>query len=151
MKLGKAGLELIKSFEGFSKDAYPDPATRAEPYTIGYGTTTYPDGSKVQLGDTCTTEMAEIWLAHEVEHKCLPTIEKYVKIHLTQNQLDACISFIYNCGAGNFSKSTLLILTNSGKFDLAANEFLRWNKAAGKVLAGLTRRREAEKQLFLTT
>jgi lysozyme len=151
MNLGKNGLELIKSFEGFSDKAYPDPATHAEPYTIGYGTTVYPNGSKVKLGDTCTIEQAEKWLAFEVESKCIPVIQKKVGIPLTQNQLDACISFIYNCGATNFSNSTLLILLNASKFDLAAAEFLRWDKAAGKVIAGLTRRREAEKKLFLTT
>lgn len=149
MKLGTLGLELIKEFEGYSDKAYPDPATKAEPFTIGYGSTKYPDGSKVKLGDTCTKEQASEYLKHEVESICIPVIQKLVTVPLSQNQVDACISFIYNCGATNFKNSTLLILINASKFDLAANEFLRWNKANRKVMAGLTRRREAEKALFL--
>lgn len=151
MKLGNNGLQLIKDFEGFRENAYPDPGTGGKPITIGFGTTRYPDDSEVQLGDTCTEEEAGEWLRYEVEHKVLPKLEKLLTIDLNQNQLDALISFCYNCGTGNLAKSTLLILTNAGKFDLAANEFLRWNKAAGKVMNGLTRRRQAEKTLFLTT
>jgi len=149
MKLGDKGLQLIKDFEGFSEKSYPDPATNAEPYTIGYGTTRYPTGQKVQLNQTCTEEQGLAWLRFEVEETVLPKLKKLITRELTQNQVDALISFCYNCGVGNLSKSTLLILTNAGKFDLAANEFLRWNKAAGKVMKGLTRRREAEKALFL--
>ena len=73
-----------------------------------------------------------------------------VKVDLTQNEFDALVSLIYNIGAGNFQKSTLLKVLNQEKYDAAANQFLRWNKAGGNVLAGLTKRREHERELFLT-
>jgi lysozyme len=80
----------------------------------------------------------------------LDGVAKNIKVELSQNQIDAIASFVYNVGTGAFNKSTLLKKLNAEDFDSAANEFLRWNKVDGKVVKGLTRRREAEKELFLT-
>ena len=77
------------------------------------------------------------------------TVNTLVKSKLTQNQFDALVSFVYNVGSGNFSSSTLLVKLNQGKYLEAANEFLKWNRAGGKPLSGLTRRRAAERELFL--
>lgn len=137
------GIALIREFEGLSLEAYPDPATGGEPYTIGVGTT-----GGVKLGDTCTEEQAVEWLRDDCTH-AETAIDELVEVELTQNQRDALISLIYNIGVGNFKNSTLLKLLNAGNFISAANQFGRWNKAAGKVMAGLTRRREAEMALFL--
>jgi GH24 family phage-related lysozyme (muramidase) len=72
-----------------------------------------------------------------------------VKVTLRQNQFDALVSFVFNLGAGNFAGSTLLKMVNASDFNNAAGQFIRWNRAGGKVLTGLTRRREAEAALFL--
>ena len=146
MKTSKAGLDLIKQFESF----------RAAPYlcsagvpTIGYGTTVYPNGIKVKLSDQkITQQLAETFLQHHV-NVIEKDVSKLVKVTLTQNQFDALVSFGYNGGIGAFGDSTLLKLLNAGDIDNASKQFERWNKAGGKVSNGLTRRRNAEKALFL--
>ena len=90
---------------------------------------------------------AEALLRHDLEW-VESTINKNVKVPLNQNQYDALASFIYNVGAGAFRKSTLLRLLNQGDYTGAAGQFQRWNKAGGKVLRGLTRRRQAEAEKF---
>lgn len=136
------GVAFIASFEGLRLSAYPDPATGAEPITIGYGHT-----GGVLLGDTCTEEEALAWLKQDcaTAEEC---IADHVDVDLNQNQYDALVSFIFNCGCGNFRASTMLKLINSGQMDAASKQFGRWNKGNGKVMAGLTRRREAEAELF---
>ena len=79
----------------------------------------------------------------------IPVLEECVKVELSQQQIDSLASFIYNVGAGNFKKSTLLRKLNWGDYDGAASELLKWNRAAGRVMAGLTRRRRAEQDMFL--
>ena len=146
MKTSKAGLDLIKQFESF----------RAAPYlcsagvpTIGYGTTVYPNGIKVKLSDQkITQQLAESFLQFHV-NAIEKDVSKLVKVTLTQNQFDALVSFAYNVGLGAFGDSTLLKLLNAGDIDGASKQFERWNKAGGKVSNGLTRRRNAEKALFL--
>jgi len=136
------GIALIREFEGLRLSAYPDPATGGEPWTIGVGHT-----GGVKPGDTCTEAEAIEWLREDCR-EAEQAIDELVEVELTQDQRDALISFIYNCGAGNFKASTLRTLINAGNFDAAAKQFGRWNKGAGKVMAGLTRRREAEAKLF---
>ena len=146
MNLSKTGLDLIKRFESF----------RAAPYlcsagvpTIGYGTTVYPNGIKVKLSDQkITQQLAESFLQRHV-NAIEKDVSKLVKVTLTQNQFDALVSFAYNVGLGAFNDSTLLKLLNAGDIDNASKQFERWNKAGGKVSNGLTRRRNAEKALFL--
>lgn len=144
MNVSDEGLIFIMQHEGMKLNAYPDPATGGDPWTIGIGHTT-----GVRSGDTCTQEQAMEWLREDcvTAEKC---IANSVKVALTQPQYDALVSLIFNIGCGNFGKSTLLRHLNEGDDAAAADQFLVWNKAAGHVMAGLTNRREAEKELFLT-
>ena len=147
MKISSRGLELIKDFEGFSSTSYLCPAKIP---TIGWGNTFYEDGTKVKLGDqiskTDALKLLEVIANRDFADKIFPSI----KVKVTQNQFDAMVSLAYNIGTGAFLKSTLLKKVNAGDFAGAGEEFLRWNKANGKEVLGLTRRREREKQLFLS-
>ena len=140
MKLGPQGISLIKSFEGLRLEAYlptPDDVP-----TIGYGHT-----RAVAMGDTCTPEQAEAWLLEDVAwaEDC---VGRAITAQLTQPEFDACVSLCFNIGCKAFSGSTLAKLLNAGDYDEASKQFVRWNKQAGKELAGLTRRRAAEAELF---
>ncbi|MBK3870977.1 lysozyme [Stutzerimonas frequens] len=139
MHTSQNGLDLIKSFEGLRLSAYKDVVGVV---TIGYGTT-----SGVKMGDTITKERAEELLREDVK-RFEQQVQRLVKVPLTQGQFDALVSFVYNLGAGNLSNSTLLRLLNAGDYAGAGAQFERWNKAGGKVLAGLVRRRAAERALF---
>jgi lysozyme len=97
-----------------------------------------------------TEATAEIMLRKDLA-KFEDAVSKSVKVPLKQNQFDALVSLVYNIGPGNFQSSTLLKKLNAGEYQSAADQFPRWNRAGGKVLAGLTRRREAEKGLWLDT
>lgn len=144
-QINQAGIDLIKKFEGFSSKPYLCPAGVA---TIGFGSTTYEDGAKVTLNDKPITEKrAEELTAFELSEKG-KSILKLVKVELNDNQYAALCSFVYNVGVGNFTSSTLLKLLNKGDYQGAADQLPRWNKAGGKELAGLTKRRYAEKDLF---
>lgn len=143
MQISDIGIELIKTSEGSKLTAYPDPGTGGKPWTIGYGHT-----HNVVKGDVITQAQAEQFLRDDLQPIYI-TIETCVKAPLNQNQFDALCSFIFNVGGGSFAKSTLLKKLNAGDKKGAAQEFLRWNKAAGKVLPGLLKRRSAECQLFL--
>lgn len=134
-------IDKIKEHEGLRLQAYlPTPN---DVWTIGYGHT-----STAKKGMVITEERAEALLRQDIAW-VEDAINKNVVVPLTQNQYDALASLIYNIGAGAFSKSTLLRLLNTGDYEGAANQFPRWNKQKGKVLKGLTRRREEERQLFL--
>ena len=141
---------IIEQFEGFSAKPYPDPATGAKPYTIGYGTTAYPNGKKVTMkDDEVTVEQARAYLQDYITKNVKPTIDNFVKQELNANQMSAIASFIYNLGATNFKSSTLLKLINKNSKDPnIAAEFMKWNKANGKVMNGLTRRRQAESEIY---
>lgn len=141
MKTSKNGINIIKKFEGCKLKAYICPAGV---YTIGMGHT-----SGVKKGDIITYEQAEEFLKKDLE-KFEKAVNKYVNIEITQSMFDALISFSFNVGATAFRKSTLLQKLNKGDYDGAADEFLKWNKGGGKVLAGLTKRRKAERQLFMS-
>ena len=146
LKTSEVGKDLIRSFEGFRAIAYICPAGVP---TIGYGTTKI-NGKSVQLGMKITTQEADVFLEADLQ-QFEDAVRSNVLTKLTQNQFDALISFVYNVGITNFVKSTLLKKLNANKFDEAADEFLRWNKSKKKVLPGLTRRRNAERDLFLKT
>lgn len=133
--------ELIKSFEGLELEAYLCPA---DIWTIGYGHT-----GDVKEGDTITKAEAEDLLDKDLE-KFRSGVNICVKVPLNENQFGALVSFAYNVGIGSLQSSTLLKLLNAGDYDAAADQFPRWNKSGGKVLTGLTRRREAERAVFLT-
>ncbi len=145
MKTSPKGIELITTFEGFSASPYFCPAGIA---TIGYGSTKYADGRAVKMGDKPVTyfEAKELLEATLGEYE--DVINTYVNVSLSQNQFDALVSFTYNVGIGNFKKSTLLKKLNASLFDDAAKEFLKWDKSKGFVLAGLTKRRKTEMEVF---
>ena len=149
MQTSDNGLNLIKKSEGFRGNAYTDPATGGKPYTIGYGTTVYPSGMPVKLGDKATEQQADAYLRNDVK-KFEAAVSNAVKVKLNQGQFDALVSFTYNVGPANMASSTLIKKLNAGDVNGAADEFPRWNKAAGKVMAGLTTRRAAERALFLS-
>ena len=147
MKISSLGLELIKEFEGFSANAYLCPAKIP---TIGYGNTFYSDGRKVKLGEQISKTDALELLEKIANKDFADKIFSAIKVPVAQNQFDAMVSLAYNIGTGSFLKSTLLKKVNAGDFTGAGKEFLRWNKAGGKEVLGLTKRREREKQLFLS-
>ena len=146
MRISDKGISLIKQFEGLRLTAYQD---SVGVWTIGYGWTQPVDGKLIRAGMTIKEETAERLLrtglvGYESD------VSKLVKVKLTQGQFDALVSFAYNLGARALSTSTLLQKLNAGDNASAADEFPRWNKAGGKALPGLTRRREAERALFLS-
>lgn len=146
MKISENGLNLIKEFEGFSSKPYLDVVNVP---TIGWGNTYYPDGKKVTMNDKPIDEIEATKILENVAQRDFGSVvHKSVIVPLSQNQYDALVSFAYNVGGGAFTKSTLVLKLNKGDYIGASNEFLRWNKAGGKVLSGLTRRRKAEKALF---
>ena len=140
-------LSIIKKYEGLKLEAYICPAGVA---TVGFGSTFYPDGRRVKLGDKITLQEAESILLHDIK-RFEKEVRNSVKIEITNNQLSALISFVYNVGASAFRKSTLLRKVNAKPTDLTIhNEFMRWTKAAGKVLPGLVKRRAEESKLYFT-
>ena len=149
MKISQKGIDLIKEFEGFRSVAYQ---CQALVWSIGYGSTKI-DGKKVKKGDKITKEKAEKALQADVV-KFENTVNKSVKVELTQEMFDALVSFTYNVGGTAFKTSTLLRKLNKKDYIGASNEFLKWNKytSGGKKLVsnGLTRRRKAEQKLFLS-
>lgn len=141
-------LDIIKRFEGLSLSAYKCPAGKI---TIGFGNTFYEDGNPVQMGDKITRERADFLLL-KVAEQFAERMAKYIKAHINDNQRSALLSFAYNCGIGNFSGSTLLKKVNANPNDPTIRaEFMKWNRSSGKILTGLTRRREAEANLYFKT
>lgn len=140
-QINKNGLNLIKSFEGLRLKAYPDPGTGGAPWTIGYGHT-----GTTRPGDVISAQQAIDLLVIDL-HEAEEAVNKLCGTNVNDNQFAACVSFAFNCGIGAFKSSTLLkrILA---KDKTAADEFLKWNKANGRVMPGLTRRRQAERSLF---
>ena len=142
MRISEKGLALIKSFEGCKLEAYQ---CSAGVWTVGFGHT----GPEVERGVVITADEAEMFLERDLAkfEKC---VEGMLLVKVTQGQFDALVSFAFNLGCGALKGSTLLRLMNQEKPEEAALQFARWNKAGGKELAGLTRRRQAEAELFLS-
>lgn len=148
MNIGKQGLELIKKYEGFYSKPYLDPIGIP---TIGYGATYYPSKVKVTMKDKPLTEKE----ASELLVQMLKVYENQVALLVTkpinQNQFDALVSFTYNLGATNFGKSTLLKKINVNPNDSTIRqEFEKWNRAGGKILNGLIKRRKDEAALYFS-
>ena len=139
MKISQEGIALIKKFEGCELEAYQD---SVGVWTIGYGHT-----KEVKEGDKINKDEAEHLLQEEMlEYEGY--IENLVKVSLSQCEFDSLCSWVYNLGPTNLQESTLLRVLNEGKYDEVPAQIKRWNKAGGKVLDGLVRRREAEALLF---
>jgi lysozyme len=135
-------MDLIQQFEGCKLTAYLCPAGV---WTIGWGST----GIGVSKGVTWT--QAEADERYKKDMGAFKTgVKKLVTVPINNNQLEALTSFAYNLGLGALKGSTLLKYLNAGNYQAAANQFLRWDKAGGKVMAGLARRRTAERNLFLS-
>lgn len=139
MKPSQECIDMVKHFEGFEDTAYLCPANV---WTIGYGRT-----KNVKEGDKITEPQAERDLQEELQEFGAQVLG-VVDVSLLQNEFDALTSWTYNLGVGNLSSSTLLKKLNAGDKESVPSEMLRWNKAAGKVLAGLTARRQAEADLW---
>lgn len=149
MTVNAATIDLITEFEGFEDHWYPDAAYGWAVPTCCYGHTDNagePHYEKTKDKVFSKAEGREI-LARDLA-KVEATVRNAVKVAINENQIGALVSFTYNCGEGNFKGSTLLKKVNAGMFVEAGDEFGRWNKAKGKVLKGLTRRRAAEAVLF---
>ena len=149
MKTGKKGLSLIKEFEGFYSNPYLDPIGIP---TIGYGVIKYPNGKRVTMQDKpISKEYATELLSQLLSETYEKEVKKHIKVALNQNQFDALVSFTYNLGGTNLGKSTLAKKINANPCDPSIrDEFIKWNRAGGKVLAGLTRRRVAEAELYFS-
>jgi len=139
MNISNTGIDLIKHFEGCETEAYLCPAGVP---TIGYGHI-----KGVQMGDSITEAQAHEMLVEELD-EYESYINDLVTVSLNQNQFDAMVSWVYNLGGGNLKASTLLKVLNSGDYSGVPEQIMRWNKAGGRVLEGLTRRRQAEADLF---
>ena len=139
MKISQEGLSLIKKFEGCKLKAYK---CSAGVWTIGYGHT-----EGVKEGDTCTQEEAEKLLRGDL-FKFEEYVEDNVIVELDQSQFDALVAWTFNLGPGNLRESTMLKKLNNQEYKSVPFEMRRWNKAGGKTLDGLIRRREAESLLF---
>ena len=139
---------LVKHFEGLFLKAYLCPANV---WTIGYGTTVYPDGTKVKEGDTCNEEQAIEYLRNDLAY-FEAMVDAYTRDDVSQQQFDAMVSFCYNLGAKNLKDSTLLKVINANptNYPEIQTQWLRWNKANGTALKGLTRRRSAEFYYYQT-
>ena len=159
MHASERGIELIKSFEGFRTFPY---LCSAGLHTIGYGHVLYPDQARLKTPERASyalkPEHNRVWDADEIDALLEADLLRFSSGVLrlcpssadNQCHLDAMVSFSYNCGLGSLQSSTLRQRYNRGDYDGAADEFLKWNKAGGKILAGLTRRRAAERALFLS-
>ncbi|MEH6682976.1 MAG: lysozyme [Qipengyuania sp.] len=147
--MGPQGLALIRQFEGCARlrpdgmvEAYPDPGTGGEPWTIGWGAT----GPDVGPATVWTQQQCDARLESDVARHARDVAFALGDAPTTQAQFDALVSFHYNTGA--IARSTLLRRHLAGDYRAAAEEFARWNRAGGRVLKGLVRRRAAEARLY---
>jgi lysozyme len=140
-ELNKTSLSLIESFEGLKLSAYQD---SVGVWTIGWGHT-----KGVKRGQKITREEAEEFLREDLA-EAAHGVEKAIKVDIGDNEFGACVSLAFNIGVGAFAGSSIVRYINRNQFDRAADAFLNWNHAGGEVVKGLTRRRQAERKLFLT-
>jgi lysozyme len=148
MKVNKLGIEMMHHFEGCRLEAYQ---CSGKVWTIGWGNTFYQDKKPVKQGDKITQNQANELFEFVVNEFAIG-VKKLLTKKVNENQFSALVCFAYNVGTGNLGKSTLLKKVNANPNDATiANEFLRWNKAGGKELLGLTRRRTAESKLYFTS
>jgi lysozyme len=140
MNISKVGIDLIKSFEGVRLVGYADIVGVP---TIGYGHT-----GNVKVGQKITQAQADQLLKDDLK-RFVDGVNSLVKVPLNQNQFDSLVSWSFNLGLGALKSSTLLKKLNAKDYKGASLEFPKWNKAGGKVVSGLTRRRLAEKSLFI--
>lgn len=136
-------IQLIKRWEGCRLEAYPDPGTGGDPWTIGWGST----GPGISKGVRWTQAQADDRLARDVE-RFMRGVRSAVRVEVSDNELGALTSLAYNIGLGNFKKSTLLRKLSAGDKKGAAAQFSVWNRAGGRVMRGLVSRRADERAVF---
>ena len=144
MKTSTNGVQVLHFFEGCELEAYPDPATGGDPWTIGWGNT----GPGIKLGISITQDEADAMFTQRLAKEFEPGVAVVLRLPVTQGQFDGAVCLAYNIGLGAFRASTLVRKFNAGDTDGASDQFLRWNKAAGQIMRGLRRRRAAERALF---
>lgn len=145
-KLDENGYKLIQGFEGLSLVPYKCSAGIS---TIGYGNTYYPSGIKVTMQDKPISLATASWMFRTIADKFAADVDKMIKSNINQNQFNAIVSLAYNIGLAGLAKSSLLRKVNVNPNDpTITNSFLVWNKAGGKVLNGLTKRRTIEAKLY---
>ena len=144
MNVDASGERLIKSFEGCKLAAYPDPATGGDPWTIGYGAT----GPGIKKGVIWTQAEADARFTQDIAKFAAKVSTLIGATPTTQNQFNAMVSLAYNIGTGNFGNSTLLRLHKAKDYAGAADQFAKWTRANGRVMAGLIRRRAAEAKMY---
>jgi lysozyme len=159
MSISEAGIQLIKSFEGCHAIPYKCPAVL---WSVGFGRVLYPDQARLKNDERANyplkAEHNRTFSGDEIDTLLEADLQRFEAGVLrlcpaaadNQCHLDALVSFAFNVGLGNLQSSTLRMKYNRGDYEGAADEFLKWNKAGGKVLRGLERRREAERALFLS-
>lgn len=150
-RIGPKGRALIKSFEGRAKrrpdgrlDAYPDPGSGGDPWTIGWGST----GPGIKRGTIWTQAQADARFDIDVQKFAAKVSDLIGDAPTTPGQFGAMVSLAYNVGTGNLASSTLLRMHKAGDYAGAAAQLARWNRADGRVMAGLARRRAAERALY---
>lgn len=144
---------IVREFESCARAlpngnflAYPDPATGNDPWTIGWGST----GPEIRKGVIWTKAQCDARLLHDLLSVYGPAVDRLTAGNPTSDHQKAALtSAVYNLGETNIGRSALLRFHNDGNYLGAAEQFLRWNRAGGKVMRGLTRRREAERALYL--
>ena len=144
MKTSPNGIAVMHHYEGCELTAYPDPATGGDPITIGYGCT----GPDIKRGMTITQDEANVMFAKCLVREFEPGVNAALTGTPTQGQFDACVCLSFNIGLSAFRASTLVRKFNMGDIAGAADQFPRWDKAAGQSMKGLRRRRAAERALF---
>ena len=147
MQLSTNGFNLLAELEGVVLNPYKDSVGIP---TIGIGSTYYEDGTKVTMKDKAITKERAIQLAKNVVKSFEAKVNKVILLPMTQNQFDAMVLLCYNIGESGFARSSVVRNFNAGNLQKAADSFLLWNKAGGKVSKGLTNRRQKERNLFLT-
>jgi lysozyme len=159
MKTPDEGIDLIKAFEGCHNQPYLCPAKL---WTVGYGHVLYPEQARLKADERASyklkPEHSRVWDADEIDTLLAEDLHRFEAgiLRLCPSAADndrhfaALVSFAFNVGLGNLQASTLRMKYNRGDFEGAADEFLKWRKSNGVVLAGLERRRKAERYLFLS-
>ena len=145
-RISEKALNMLEGFEGLKLRPYLDSANIP---TIGYGTLRYPNGKRVTMFDAeITQKQAQQYLLHDLEYT-EDFVNAYTRDDINQNQFDACVLFTYNVGVGAYKMSTLAKLVNANPNNPKIyDEFLKWNKAGGKIVKGLQLRRVREANLY---
>ena len=159
MNIGEKGVKLIKAFEGCKNRPYRCPAAL---WTVGYGKLMYPDQARLKLAERMeyplkladtrlfSQEEIDAFLLEELESTSRGVARLCPSAVGKQGQFDALVSFAFNCGLGTLQRSSIRTAFNRGEISMAADNFLKYTKAAGRELPGLLRRRQAERALFLS-